>query len=551
MNDSAPVGVFAILLFVLISIAACTDPLPEAPDPEPQVLDEAVATAGQESAVETDDNPDSPVADAPEGLRWSASPARQPWGGVIAASWRLAESNLRSMTRAIQLEADWCAGDPATAELRTRLKREGEAAAFASLLQSPLPETLTWMQTVFSATVTARDVAMTDMPDVRFISRWNLRRWGCVLDDAPAWMRAWGSPELTVSEELVQMLGWRHPQMTPRIERQLSHLYYGGWYDDGKGTVGRIVLVSADPPSARSVETLSHEIVHALQDQTLNWNLHEIYESLETSDQQIAFRWVFEGDSAATELTLADAELSDLAQTIQLGDTSAIGWGATAQARRAREATHWWGLASPYREGADVLAGLRQRHGWRMINGLLREPPDSTEQVLHLDKFSSDEQPLALVGLEALQALVLTPDRWQEPRSDRMGEDWLGSFIHTAARSSERAVAAAAGWGGDQLVLWTARDDPSRKLITWQIAWDTETEHQQGVEGLVAWLVAQSDSEARWARGHRILGWDGATSAVRLVDTAQSAWLVVAAEIELADQVALAIWSLPAQTYWQ
>lgn len=556
MSKSVVARTLVVLVFTAIILAACADPVPEAPVIAPeadtqadrQATDPAPAsTAARDDTASTETEDPDPSAT----LRWSDDPARQPWSPVRSASWRLAEANLRSMDRAIRLEAAWCAADPAAAELRTRLERDGESAAFESLFQTPGPKTLEWMARVFEATVAARDTNMTELPQVRLISRWDLRRWGCVLDAASEWVSEWDSLDLSVSEQLTRLLGWRHPRLTKSVERQLTQLYYGGWYEDGDDDVGRILIVSTDPPSERSVEILSHEIVHALQDQELNWNLHETFEALPTTDQRVAFRWVFEGDASATEISLDDNQLSKLMDTARLGDASAIGWDATVNARRAREATHWWGVASPYQQGADILAGIRQRYGWQMVNGMLTDPPDSTEQLLHLNKFARDEQPLTLGEIQELRAIAFPSTHWHEPRTDRMGEHWLRSFIHTSARSSHRASAAADGWASDELALWQSIDQPNHELITWQIVWDNPDEHIEGVEGLVAWLVAQSSHQARWARDHPVLGWDGTARSVRLIDTGHSAWLVVAADLELTDRVTLNILSLPARTYWQ
>ena len=525
----------ALLALVAIWAAACTDPLPEAPDLPEQAAQPQTAQSRPE-----------PVA-----LRWSAQPAGQPWGLVNTASWRRADANLRAMARAIQSEAVWCIGDRAAQQLRARLQRDGEAAAFESLLNAPSPTMLEWMQVVFAETVRARDVPMTEMPQVWLIPRLDLRRWGCVLDIAPQWLSEWSELELSASDQFEQLLGWRHPELTPAVELQLYQLYFGGWYDRGDSAAGRIVIVSDNPANAQSIEILSHEIVHALQDQVMNWTLHQTLSSLPTFDEHSAYRWVIEGDAAATELTLDDDELRQLAGTIRLGEEPASAWEAMVNASRASEATHWSGLGSPYREGAELLGGLQRRHGWSMVNSMLDDPPESTEQLLHLDKFAADEQPIVLAGLAQLRARLLTPDFWQEPRTDRMGEGWLRSFIHTSARDAERASAAADGWGGDELALWRTHDEPNRTLVTWQIAWDNEAEHQEGVEGLTAWLVAHSSGEARWARGQRILGWDGTSAVVRVVDHGQSAWLVVAESADLADSITLSILNLPAQSYWR
>ena len=101
-------------------------------------------------------------------------------------------------------------------------------------------------------------------------------------------------------------------------------------------------------------------------------------------------------------------------------------------------------LVRPGRPAARRLAGGRRRRIARM--------PESTEQILHPEKYAADEAPVA-VDLPADLATQLGAG-WSVPLEDTFGELQIGIWLReSGVAQGGRATAAAAGWGGDRLAV--------------------------------------------------------------------------------------------------
>ena len=77
--------------------------------------------------------------------------------------------------------------------------------------------------------------------------------------------------------------------------------------------------------------------------------------------------------------------------------------------------------------------------------------PESTEQILHPEKYTAGEAPVA-VTLPADLATRLGTG-WTVPLQDTFGEFQLGIWLREAGVAGGDATAAAAGWGGDRLAV--------------------------------------------------------------------------------------------------
>jgi len=131
-------------------------------------------------------------------------------------------------------------------------------------------------------------------------------------------------------------------------------------------------------------------------------------------------------------------------------------------------------LLFPYGYGASFLQyAWKQKPSWQFINEIYSRPPDSTEQIMHPEKyFSQVDQP------EPVDAA---------PCADRLGPNWeivykntLGEFSLACLLSlhftNERAARSAVNWGGDQALLLENKSGGAAVLIrtVWDAAEDTE-----------------------------------------------------------------------------
>src|SRR5262249_5407294 len=105
-------------------------------------------------------------------------------------------------------------------------------------------------------------------------------------------------------------------------------------------------------------------------------------------------------------------------------------------------------LIFPYLGGLSFIESLRKASPWSRVDEVFKNPPESTEQVLHPEKYLAHEHPRRI---NPAPLGTLAPRK--ELRHDVLGElEWKILF---ASRIPEAdAVKAAAGWGGDEMVAY-------------------------------------------------------------------------------------------------
>lgn len=247
------------------------------------------------------------------------------------------------------------------------------------------------------------------------------------------------------------------------VRRRLLLENVVGFYDDRPGQ-RRLYAVSADrslTPANQLV--LAHELRHALQDQHLS--IHGLLgeDVSDFDDRRLALMSLLEGDATLVmERFLArrlGRENDGLAEGLALPAPEMPG---TAPVLRDQ-------MVVPYLAGLDFARYLERQGGWPAIREAWREPPRSTEQVLHPEKYVGREEPRP-VELDDLA-----------PVSGRLvAEGVLGeALVRTLLDGDE---AGAAGWGGDRYGAWDVR---GRTLLVWRSLWDSERDRQEFAGALV------------------------------------------------------------------
>jgi hypothetical protein len=140
--------------------------------------------------------------------------------------------------------------------------------------------------------------------------------------------------------------------------------------------------------------------------------------------------------------------------------------------------------------GYPFVSQLYDDQGWQAVNSAYRSPPETSEQVLHPEKYEASEPRILLYDPDLLAPLG---DGWTLIERETLGE-W-GTFLLLAAtdypdavRQEEDAAMAAAGWGGDNYqVYFNAEDNTTVMSAHWN--WDT-TEDQE--EFLVEFVASQA-----------------------------------------------------------
>ena len=164
----------------------------------------------------------------------------------------------------------------------------------------------------------------------------------------------------------------------------------------------------------------------------------------------------------------------------------------------------------PYRAGSFLATELYRLGGMAALDQALGHPPDTTEQVLHLDRYRRQDTPATVepLSLSAEGYVLAEQGTWGERR-------WRALFeYHSGAVN---AVRAAEGWGGDHyLVLW----EPLTEDLVFAVRYAAdsfadESEMITAIRELVAsgMKVGPSrvvDTVTEWVEGtdYAMLAWD-------------------------------------------
>ncbi|HEX9202936.1 MAG TPA: hypothetical protein VF964_03155, partial [Vicinamibacteria bacterium] len=158
-----------------------------------------------------------------------------------------------------------------------------------------------------------------------------------------------------------------------------------GFYDERPGHK-RLYAVSADRRlSPANQLILSHELRHALQDQYAA--VRDVIPSSvgDFDDRRIAFLSLLEGDATLVMERFLMRRLPGMEDT----ELSGLSMPVPAVPGAPRVLADQ--LVLPYVVGRDFARAVWQRGGWDAIKAAWSRPPESSEQVLHPEKFFARE----------------------------------------------------------------------------------------------------------------------------------------------------------------
>jgi len=215
----------------------------------------------------------------------------------------------------------------------------------------------------------------------------------------------------------------------------------------------RTTYVLSDLSPGEADLTLWHEIVHALQDQS--FHVGDRQDALEDDgDRSLAYSAVCEGDATITSLAL------------QTG----VGWAALewllprdVESLRATMMPVGGGefgvpdallevLSFPYVEGVAFVRRHWDKGGFAAVDNLFRHPPESTEQVIHPEKYGGADTPITVKFGEPEGAFPGRRVAYEDTLGEFIVRVWLDEFVALTS-----AIEAAEGWGGDRLALLVPR----------------------------------------------------------------------------------------------
>ncbi|XYH97089.1 hypothetical protein ACMHYB_56510 [Sorangium sp. So ce1128] len=223
-----------------------------------------------------------------------------------------------------------------------------------------------------------------------------------------------------------------------------------------------------DLSETEAEETLAHELVHALQDQSFSLGKLLRFKAGD-SDRLAATHALVEGEamSAMFDVLVGSAFQMDEATLRKLVamSTALSSVGDTPLVLQES-------LGAPYTDGFSFVQGLRRQGGWAAVDAAWRALPETTEQLLHPDKLAAREP---AVEVAVPTAAALGPG-FRVVFDDVMGEQAL-RIAFAAYAHRDAAIGAAAGWGGDRFAVVRRDDaqDPTRRefALAWRLRFDS------------------------------------------------------------------------------
>lgn len=273
--------------------------------------------------------------------------------------------------------------------------------------------------------------------------------------------------ELAATDRLLKALGLLEPAsnytelMLDLLEEQVA-----GYYDQETQTF--YILDDMDPSMQAGI--MSHELHHALQDQ--HWGIDAIRgRSDRITDVSVARTALIEGDALLVMLAYSLGGSVDVWEVPMLSQL--IATLSTQQAPElgaAMPRVLWDQLLFPYTGGLKLAVELGRAGGWEGLHGAYEAPPQSTEQVLHPERYLVRDEPTWL-HFDVSGAV-----RGTRYAVDVFGEYTIASVLRQLLPTVAPAACdrAASGWDGDRLEAWALPD--GGELIVWLSAWDEPSE---------------------------------------------------------------------------
>jgi hypothetical protein len=255
--------------------------------------------------------------------------------------------------------------------------------------------------------------------------------------------------------------------------------------------------------------TYAHEYTHVLQDQ--NYGIRDglqysTEKCKETSERCAGIQALIEGDATVVEqdwlrTSSTDSDRQELQQFYQNYSSPVLD---SAPAYMQQD------MLFAYRSGQEFVQSLIDRGGWAAVNQAYNNPPLSTEQILHPDKYP-DDKPVAVNLPDISSALG---SGWSQVRSDVLGEWYtylmLADGDDPKARLGDTmAQNASAGWGGDRFTVWM-NDQTHQSALVLLSTWDTENDARQFAEAFNAYAEdrwgnpTNPDGALHWESGGRV-----------------------------------------------
>jgi hypothetical protein len=248
------------------------------------------------------------------------------------------------------------------------------------------------------------------------------------------------------------------------VQTRAKHVV--AFYDRTEGQI----FIGPPGADADAVDaSLVHQYGHAYVDQ--HFDLHSYGAGVFSADSLRARDALVEGDATAVLAMhsfggLDRVDLTDLSD--DLSEAELTDYEGYLTSRSLDDV-----LRFPYREGARFVAALLASGWWPAVNAAYGDPPVSTEQILHPERYLDEprDDPRTVLLPDLREDLG---EGWRLITQDVLGELLLRVHMDQYLPDSDEAVEAADGWDGDLAALW--QDGDGNEILVLRTLWDSSAE---------------------------------------------------------------------------
>jgi len=301
-------------------------------------------------------------------------------------------------------------------------------------------------------------------------------------------------------------------------QQQLQSSTIGGFYvlsnASGSDSVeeGEIVLISEDAENPRLSEiTLAQELFHSYQDKNLRIDRY----NRTTEEDSRRIDAIIEGDGNYVDY-LYEQRCGNEWTCFQPSSQSESDDGGTGQ--RPNLGLFVYSFVQ-YSEGPAWVHDLHRENGWDAVDEAYANPPRSTEQFIHPEKYLQDPPTDVTVADRS-------NDEWYVPQLEGgvnyavFGEAGLYSMLWFASPAVPRediltrreldpydyAHEATTGWDGDKLYPYVTDEsaETGEMGYVWKSVWDTSTDAREFADAYRAILASAGEPVAGHANTWRL-----------------------------------------------
>lgn len=391
--------------------------------------------------------------------------------GLVAAACTSDTSTPVTATEALTTDSSTTTQVPATTDATTGTTAPPTITASPGMDQAVVDRLTEQIIELIGDTEEVRGLPFLTQPNVAILTPEDLGR--RVREDLEAEL---DTDELAVDTQVLRLLGLLDANAD--LESMLVDLYeeqVAGFYD---GDTGELVIggEAADlTPLTKSV--IVHELIHALTDQHFLFN--DDYEQMfdeERYDPGVAFQTLIEGD--ATYFQLVYIEQLPITEQFALASEALAQMGETS----VLDSVPQWiqnDLAFPYDTGQLFVESLVNSGGIAAVDAAYGARPQSTEVVMHPDRYASGE------GILEVPPLAIELEGYETHETSTYGE-WGFRLLLTDSVVPGAAAQAANGWGGDSYQVLYNGDDV---VLAIAFKGDTEDDAFELADALISRLT--------------------------------------------------------------